>query len=55
MNVIEILMAVLVAVNALAFVYFMYVDQKSTARSDALSARLDATWQELIALRKDVK
>lgn len=41
MTTFEILLAILVAVNALAFMYFMYVDQKATARSDNLNQRLD--------------
>lgn len=47
MTAFEILLTILVAVNAVAFMYFMYVDQKASARSDALSARSDATWQKL--------
>ena len=45
----EIILAIMAALNAAAFMYWMHVDSKLTARSDALSQRLDATWAELIA------
>lgn len=66
MTIAEIILAFIGLLNAGAFMYWMHVDSKLTARGLAMdarldatiastNARLDATWAELIALRKDVK
>ena len=48
MNMVEILLTVLVAVNALAFLYWVHVDSKMTTRIDQL-------YVELINMKKEAK